>query len=47
MTLETEEEPTADGRRIDAGLELLDMACDEIKEAVCSASFCSCNSEIQ
>jgi hypothetical protein len=34
MRKEQEEDPTADGGRVDAGLELLDGACDDIKEVV-------------
>ena len=34
MIFERGDQPTDDGRRVDAGLELLDVACDDIKEAV-------------
>jgi hypothetical protein len=30
----SDREESGDGRRVDAGLELLEMACDDIKEAV-------------
>jgi hypothetical protein len=34
MTFTRAGRPTDDGRRVDAGLALLETACDEIKEAV-------------